>query len=151
MKDSLLKLVLAVAATSLVLGLSACAGWSESESDAIRRAVIAYELDETGMLVDDLVIRLSPREFRADLGHDGRIVWLVSNELERKYREGEYFKLRSPARSYLFVQETQHDGSGSGAKVRVVVYLVGDQPLTNDLTLHKEGSDWQVVSETPVG
>ena len=151
MKDSVLKLVLAVAATSLLLGLPACAGWSESESDAIRRVVIAYELDDTRTRVDDLVVRLSPREFRADLGHDGRMVWLVSNGLERKYREGEYFRLRDPGRSYLFVQDIQHDSSGSGAKVRLVLYLVGDQPLTYDLTLRKAGSDWEVVSGTPVG
>ena len=151
MKDSVLKLVLAVAATSLLLGLPACAGWSESESDAIRRVVIAYELDDTRTRVDDLVVRLSPREFRADLGHDGRMVWLVSNGLERKYREGEYFRLRDPGRSYLFVQDIQHDSSGSGAKVRLVLYLVGDQPLTYNLTLRKAGIDWEVVSGTPVG
>jgi hypothetical protein len=117
----------------------------------VRRAVTAYELDEAGTRVDDLIIRLSPREFRADLGHDGRMVWLVSNAIERKYREGEYFRLRDSERSYLFVHEIQHDGSGSGAKVRVVLYLVGDQPHTKDLTLHKRGEDWQVISETPVG
>jgi hypothetical protein len=98
-----------------------------------------------------LVIRLSPREFRADLGYDGRMVWLVSNGIERKYREGEYFKLRDPRRSYLFVHDIQRDGSGDRATVRVVLYLVGEEPHTKDLTLHKTGSDWQVISQTSAG
>jgi hypothetical protein len=147
MLRSLLKALTAVAGIALLLPLSACAGWSAPESDAVRRAVIGYELDEPGIVVDDLVIRLSPREFRSDLGHSSRMVWLVSNAFDRRYREGEYFRLRDPERSYLFIQDVRYDSSRNAATVRAVLYLVGDQPLTKDITLRRKGLDWEVVPE----
>jgi hypothetical protein len=147
MLRSLLKALTAVAMVALLLPLSACASWLAPESDAVRRAVIGYELDERGIVVDDLVIRLSPREFRSDLGHSSRMVWLVSNAFDRRYREGEYFRLRDPERSYLFIQDVRYDSSRNAATVRVVLYLVGDQPLTNDITLRRTGLDWEVVPE----
>jgi hypothetical protein len=139
--------ILMLAAISLLLLLSACSSWWDSESDAVRRAVIAYELDEPGIRVDDLVIRLSPSEFRADFGHQSRMVWLVSNALERQYREGEYFRLRDPERSYLFVQEVRYSDSAQVAMVRVVLHLVSQPLVTKDLTLHKTDAAWEVVSE----
>ncbi|HUS70792.1 MAG TPA: hypothetical protein VM075_08475 [Anaerolineae bacterium] len=130
--------------------LTACASWWGSESDSVRRAVIAHELDDSGMQVDDLVIRLSPREFRADFGHDSRIVWLVSNTIERPYREREYFRLRDPERSYLFIQDVRYDESHSAATVTVVIGLVEQNPTTKDIALRKKASEWEVVSETRV-
>jgi hypothetical protein len=135
---------------ALLLLLSACVSWWDSESDAVRRAVIDHELDEPGIQVDDVVIRLSPSEPRTDFGHQSRMVWLVANTLERQYREGEYFRLRDPGRSYLFVQEVRHSDPSQMATVRVVLYQV-DQPLvTKDLTLHKTDTAWEVVSEALV-
>jgi hypothetical protein len=147
MLRSVLKALTAVAGFALLLPLSACASWSASESDAVRQAVIEYELDERGVVVDDLVVRLSPRELRSDLGHPSRMVWLVSNSFDRQYREGEYFKLRDPERSYLLIQDVRYDSSRNAATVRVVLYLVGDQPLTHDITLRRAGLDWEVVPE----
>jgi hypothetical protein len=142
--------ILILVSLLLLPQLSACAGWWDSESDAVRRAVIAHELDESGMRVDDLVIRLAPQEFRADFGHDSRMVWLVSKPIERPYREGEYFRLRDPERSYLFVQDVRYDESGSAAKVTVLLGLVDQNPITKDITVRKIDSQWEVVSETVV-
>jgi uncharacterized protein YrzB (UPF0473 family) len=113
----------------------------------VRRAVIAHELDEAGMRVDDLVIRLSPREFREDFGHDSRMVWLVSEPIERLYRESEYFRLRDPERSYLFVQDVRYDESHSTASVTVILGLVDQNPTTKDIIVRKTDSEWEVVSE----
>jgi len=130
--------------------LSACASWWHSESDSVRLTVIAHELDDSGTRVDDLVIRLSPQEFRADFGRDSRMVWLVSNPIERLYREREYFKLRDPRRSYLFVQDVRYDESRSEATVTVVLGLVGHDPTAKDISLRQKAGEWEVVSEAPV-
>lgn len=137
-----------VVAVVLLLAVSACAGWWDSESDAVRRAVVAYELDERGTKVDDLIVRLSPNEFRADFGHGARMVWLVSSTLERQYREGEYFEFHDPERSYLFIQEVRFDSQHIQATVRVVVYQGGGEPQGKDFTVHKKETAWEVVSET---
>jgi hypothetical protein len=142
--------ILILATLVLLPQLSACASWWDSESDSVRRALIAHELDESGMQVDDVVIRLSPREFRADFGHDSRMLWLVSNPIERPYREREYFRLRDPERSYLFIQDVRYDESRSTATVTVVHGLVDQNPTTKDITLRKTASEWDVVSETVV-
>jgi hypothetical protein len=148
-RGNVLKLVRAAALVAL-LAVSACASWSDSENDAVRRAVVAYELDEHGTTVDDLVVRLSPREFRADFGHGARMVWLVSSALERQYREGEYFEHRDPRRSYLFIEDVRYDSQRARAMVRVVRYEGGGEPRSRDLTLYKKGSMWEVAAETPV-
>lgn len=127
--------------------VSACASWEESESDVIRRAVITHEVDVRGVQVDELIIRLSPGEFRADLGDESRIVWLVSPGYQRQYREGEFFKVRDPGRSYLFVQDITYGDSRRQAAVRIVLYLGSGQLTTKEIALHKEGNSWQVSSE----
>jgi hypothetical protein len=137
----------AAAIIAALLGLVACTSWWDSESDQVRRAVIAHELDEPGLHVDDIVIRLSPSEFRADFDHGSRMIWLVSNALERQYREGEYFRLRDPGRSYLFVQDIRYDGARRRAKVKTVLYAALGETLTKELTLDKTSSGWEVVSE----
>jgi hypothetical protein len=140
-----------ILATAILLPqLSACATWWDSESDSVRRAVIEHEFDEPGTQVDDLVIRLSPQEFRADFGHGSRMVWLVSNPIERLYREREYFRLRDPQRSYLFIQDVRYDESHSAARVKVVVGLVGQNPKTEDIALRQTAGEWEVVSQTLV-
>jgi hypothetical protein len=131
----------------VVLAASGCSSWWDSENDVVRRAVISHELDEQGLTVDDLIVRLSPGEFRADFGHGSRMVWLVSNALERPYREGEYFRLRNPKRSYLFIQDVHYDSQRSQAAVRAVLYDGGGEPATKDLTLHKKDATWEVASE----
>lgn len=131
--------------------VSSCAVWEESESDAIRRAVIAHELDEQGIQVDDLVIRLSPGEFRADFGHGSRMVWLVSPGYQRQYREGEYFATRDPKRSYLFVQDVSYEGSDDQARVGVVLYDGEGQPANRELTLRRIGGAWRVTSQRQLG
>jgi hypothetical protein len=149
MKPSAINAILIPVAVMMLL-LSGCASWWDSESDEVRRAAIGHELDAPGIQVDDLVMRLSQRESRTDFGHQSRMVWLVSNTLERQYREGEYFRLRDPGRSYLFVQEVHFGESRKVATVRVVLYLV-DRPLvTKELTLHKTNTAWEVVSEAAV-
>jgi len=136
-----------VAPVLLLLALAGCAGWWDSESHKVRAAVISYELEKASAPIDDLVIRLSPREFRADYGGGSRMVWLVSNSLERRYREGEYFKVRDPQRSYLFVQDIRYDGPRTGALVRTVLYDVSHLPVTKELELAKTDDGWQVNSE----
>jgi hypothetical protein len=78
------------------------------------------------------------------------MVWLVSNVLERPYREGEYFRLRDPERSYLFVQEVRYDSEHSQAAVRVELYGGSGEPASKDLTLHRTGATWEVASEAVV-
>jgi hypothetical protein len=148
MQKSSLGTKVVVATCILVVALSACTGWGQSESDAVRRAVISHELDETGVQVDELIIRLSPGEFRADLGRGTRIVWLVSPGYQRKYVEAEYFRVRDPERSYLFLQDITYDESQDRATVEVVLYLGSGGPTTKELTLHKDGDSWQIGSET---
>jgi hypothetical protein len=138
------------AALILLLAVSACAAWWDSESDAVRRAVVAHELEKRGTSVDDLIVRLSPNEFRADFGHGAKMVWLVSSTLERQYREGEYFEFHDPERSYLFIQDVRYDSQRTQATVRVVVYEGSGAPRSKDLTVHKKDTAWQVVSETAV-
>ena len=128
----------------LPLLVSACAGWAQADSDAVRRAVIAHELDERGVQVDELIIRLSPGEFRADLGYGDRIVWLVSPPYQRQYREAEYFNVRGAERSYLFVQDITYDDSHNQASVGVVLYLTTGQLTTKEVTLHKKGGSWEI-------
>jgi hypothetical protein len=138
------------AALVLLLAMSACAGWWDSESDAVRRAVVAYELEKRGTSVDDLIVRLAPNEFRADFGHGARMVWLVSSTLERQYREAEYFEFHDAERSYLFIQEVRYDSERARATVRVVVYEGSGEPRSKDLALNKKDTAWEVVSETAV-
>ncbi len=113
----------------------------------MRRAVVAHELDRRGLQVDELIIRLSPSEFRADFGQDSRIVWLVSPEYQRQYREEEYFKVRDPGRSYLFIQDVIYDGSHNQARVGVVLHLGRGEITTKEITLHKTSGFWEVSSE----
>jgi hypothetical protein len=134
----------------LLVVVSACAVWGESESDAIRRAVITHELDDRGLPVDDLIIRLSPGEFRADFGHGSRVVWLVSPEYQRQYIEGEYFRVHDPERSYLFVQDIAYNDFHDQATVGFVLYLGSGQPAAREITLHKKADSWEVISERPL-
>lgn len=131
----------------LLVVVSACAGWGESESDAVRRAVIAYELDEQGVQVDELIIRLSPGEFRADFGHGSRNVWVVSPAYQRQYREEEYFGVRDPERSYLFVQDVTYDNSDQRARVEVALYLESGERTIKEITLDKKGDSWEISRE----
>jgi len=147
MEKGILRTGVVLAIFILVVVVSACAGWAESESDAVGRAVIAHELDERGVQVDELIIRLSPGDFRADFGYEGRIVWLVSPAYQRQYREGEYFRVRDPERSYLFVQDIRYDDPHNQATVRVVLYLRTGQLSTREVTLHKKGGSWEIRSD----
>jgi hypothetical protein len=131
----------------VLLALSSCVGWWDTESDQVRRAVIAHQLAKSGSPVDDVIVRLSPGEFRADLGAGSRTVWLVSNTLERAYRESEYFETRDSGRSYLFMQEIRYDGSRTRALVRIVLYDPSHAPITRELELAKSDAGWQVDSE----
>ncbi len=142
-------LYLAITA-ALLLGLVACASWWDSESDLVRSAVVAHELDESGLYVDDLIIRLSPGAVRADFGHGSRMVWLVSSGWERRYREGEYFRLRDPERSYLFLHEIRYDDSRTRAEVTAVLYTASSGAVTKELSLSKTAAGWKVSSERPV-
>jgi hypothetical protein len=147
MKRLTLRVALLVVTLVLAVVLPACSAWGESDSDAVRRAVIAHELDEPGVQVDDLIIRLSPREFRADFGRGPRIVWLVSSAYERPYREGEYFRLRDPELSYLFVQDVTFDPPRTWATVGVHFYAGSGKPTSKEVSLHKENEHWRVTSE----
>ena len=135
----------------LLVVVSGCAVWGESESDAIRYAIVRHELDRGGLQVDDLIIRLSPGEFRADFGHGSRIVWLVSTAYQRDYIEGEYFRMHDPERSYLFVQGISYNDAHNQAVVTVVLYLGSGQPTAKDVTLHNTDGVWEVISERELG
>ncbi len=139
---------LAIPATlALAIVLSGCVDWGESESDAVRRAVIAYELDTRGVRVDDLIVRLSPGDFRADFGRGSRIVWLVSPAYQRQYREQEYFRVRDPARAYLFVEDIVYDDSHNEASVRAVLYLRSGVLTAKEIALHREADSWVVSGD----
>ncbi len=141
-------LILVIAAT-IMSGLVGCASWWKSENELIRRAVIEHELDQSGLHVDDVIVRLSPGEFRADFGHGSRMVWLVSNPLQRRYREGEYFRLRDPERSYLFLQEIRYEESRARAKVTTVLDAASTGAVTKEVSLSRTATGWEVTSERP--
>lgn len=147
MEKNSLKASVVVASVVLLLFLPACTAWWNSERDAIRRAVVDHEMDAQGRELDDIIVRLSPGEFRADLGHGSKMVWLVSTRLDRQYREEEYFRTRSPERSYLFLQDISIDSSQTEADVAVVVWLGSGKPISKELSLEKEDEDWEVTSE----
>ena len=135
----------------LLVVVSGCAVWGESESDAIRYAIVRHELDRSGIRVDDLIIRLAPGEFRADFGRGSRIVWLVSTAYQRDHIEGEYFRVHDPKRSYLFVQDITYDGAHNQAVVTVVLHLGSGKPTAKELTLHNNDGTWEVISERELG
>lgn len=137
-----------VTAASVIsfLFLSGCAGWWNSERDAIRRAVVTHELDGQAQEVDDIIVRLSPGEFRGDFGHGSRIVWLVSTAYERQYREAEYFQVRDREGSYLFIQDVSLDPSQNRATVGVVVSSGSGNPIAKEISLHKHDDTWEVTS-----
>lgn len=137
----------APATVFLLILLSACGGWWDSEKDAVRRAIIAHELDERGVQVYELIVRLSPTEFRADFGHGSRMVWLVSTRFDRQHRESEYFGHRDPSRSYLFVEDIRLNDSHDEATADVVLYLGDGQQVSKEITLRQEDGSWQVHSE----
>jgi hypothetical protein len=137
----------ALATVFLLILLSACGEWWDSEKDAVRRAIIAHELDERGVQVDELIVRLSPTEFRADFSHGSRMVWLVSTRFDRRHVESEYFGLRDPSGSYLFVEDIRLNDSHDEATADVVLYLGDGQPVSNEITLRQEDGSWQVHSE----
>ncbi len=143
-----MKSCVAAALVTSLLCLSGCAGWWNSERDAIRRAVVAHELDEQGRDVDDIIIRLSPGEFRGDFGHGSRIVWLVGTAYERQYREAEYFRVRDPGRSYVFIQDVSVDPSQNRATVGVVVSPRSGKPIAKEISLHKHDDTWEIASAT---
>jgi hypothetical protein len=146
MEKTSLKRWVTVVLVTLPLLLSACATWWNLERDTIRRAVVAYELDERRREVDDVIIRLSPGEFRADFGHGSRMVWLVSGAYDRAYREEEYFKVRDPERSYLFLQDVDVDPSQNRAIVAVVLYSGSGKPIEKEISLHKSNDNWEASS-----
>jgi hypothetical protein len=146
MEKTSVKSCVAAALVTSLLFLSGCAGWWNSERDAIRRAVVAHELDEQAREVDDIIVRLSPGEFRGDFGHGSRIVWLVSTAYERQYREAEYFRVRDPERSYLYIQDVSVDPSQNRATVGVVVPSGSGKPIAKEISLHKHNDTWEVTS-----
>lgn len=147
MQKTSLKTSVVVASVAVLLLLPACTAWWDSERDAIRRAVVAHEIDAQGRELDDVIVRLSPGEFRADLGHGSKMVWLVSTALDRQHREDEYFRVRDPERSYLFVQDVNVDSSQERASVGIVVWPGSGKPISKELSLRKENQSWQVSSE----
>lgn len=147
MEKTSLKSSVVVASVAVLLFLPACTAWWNSERDAIRRAVVAHEMDAQGRELDDVIVRLSPGEFRADLGRGSKMVWLVSTGLDRQYREEEYFRMRDPERSYLFLQDVSVDSSQNRANVGVVVWLGSGKPIGKELSLHKQNESWEVSSE----
>ncbi len=147
MKKTSLKTSVVVASIAVLLFLPACTAWWNAERDAIRRAVVAHEMDVQGRELDDVIVRLSPGEFRADLGHGSKMVWLVSTGLDRQYREEEYFRVRDPQRSYVFVQDVDVNSSQNQANVGIVVWLGSGKPIGKELSLHKENENWEVSSE----
>lgn len=151
MEKGSLKSWVALALVTLPLFLSACSQWWSSDRDAIRRAVVAHEVDEQGRVVDDVIVRLSPGEFRADLGHGSRMVWLVSAPYQIQYREDEYFEVRDRERSYVFVQDVDVESSRNRASVGVVLYSRSAKPIAKEISLHKENGNWEVTSERVLG
>jgi hypothetical protein len=138
-----------LAVFGVVLGLVGCAGWWHSESNQIRRAVLDHEMERSGSQVDDVIVRLSPGEFRDDLGHGSRMVWLVSNALERPYREGEYFRLRDPGRSYIFLRDVRIEESRDRAKVTLALYAPATGSVTKEVSVSRTATGWRVTSERP--
>ena len=77
-------------------------------------------------------------------------MWLVSPAFQRQYMEQEYFRVRDPGRSYVFVQDVTFHEARRQATVDVVVYLGRGNPTAKHLTLHKVNDMWKVSSEIVV-
>ena len=116
-------------------------------NNEVRLAVYKYEREMRGP-VDDLVIdfqRDEPRiKFEGQSENGGRTVWL--------YRFGakEFFALRPPEKTYLYIQEIEYNNDRSAATVNV---FRGDGRgyKGRQLTLARDENDhWSVVNEVEI-
>jgi hypothetical protein len=107
-------------------------------NNEVRRATLSYELQVRG-LADEVLVDFGYMEWRDNLGFTGgNTVWL--NPAARD----EYFALRDPHRSYIYLREPQElDGA-----VSIVVERGGPVGVqSHQLTLHQTGGAWQVVAD----
>jgi len=116
-------------------------GLAAHRNNAIRRAVVAYELSERGP-TDELLVAFGFMEVRANLGFPaGNTVWL------QPVAQMEYLDHRNVNRSYIFL----HRPEGEGDTATVVVDRgseTADQSY--QLTLHREKAAWLVVKDVPL-
>ncbi|MEW5959483.1 MAG: hypothetical protein AB1801_17300 [Chloroflexota bacterium] len=116
-------------------------------NNQVRQAVYDYERREGGP-VDDLVISFKREEPRTKfLGQNeqgGRTIWLEN------LGAGEYFALRSPQTTYLYLQAI--DFSDDRATARVTVYRGDGRGYTGRwLTLTQAGTgQWAVTGDAPI-
>jgi hypothetical protein len=131
--------------TLLILPMLACGyvGNVYQNNNAVRQAVYAYEREMRGK-PDDLVIDFERNEprivFENQSENGGRTVWL--------YRAGakEFFALRPPEKSYLYIQNIEFNADYTSATATV---FRGDGSgfWGRQLTLHNNDEQWQVIQD----
>lgn len=111
-----------------------------ARDNQVRRAVLAYEYAERGPAAE-LIINFrqgQPRD-RFDFPAE-RTVWL--------YRQGEeeYFALRDPAQSYLYLRGIRYADENKTAFVSVERYAANSS-FVRQLTLQQNDGKWSIVAD----
>lgn len=114
------------------------------QNNGVRRAVVEYERAERGP-VDELILvflRTEPRlRFGEHLAQGGRTVWVYPGGIE------EYFFVRSPERSYLYVAGIVYEPNRATAMVQLE--RSDANGLTQrELTLERQAAGvWTVIAD----
>lgn len=126
--------------TITTISLIGCAK-QNSEGNAIRRAVLAEVLGQEQIVPDELIIRLGEGESRDNFGFPETTTFLIG-----PVREKEYWQVRDPLRTYLFIGDIIYSEDHSRATVDIEFYF-GENALQKfELTLQKSDRRWDVVS-----
>jgi hypothetical protein len=127
----------------LLLSTLACGtgGLVTRRNNELRRAALAYELSTRGP-VDEVMVAFGLTEVRDNLGFEGgNTVWL------NQFAQAEYFRKRDANQSYLFLHDLDYEG-----RTATIVIDRGDANgiQYRRLTLRREGTAWEVVSDEPL-
>jgi hypothetical protein len=113
----------------------------------VRLAVYNYEREVRGK-TDDLVLdfeRSEPRlVFAGQNEGGGRTVWLY------RLGAGEFFTLRPPERSYLYIQSIKYNNDNHTSATVTVFRGDGSGYQGRELTLKKDNEQWQVIQDKEV-
>jgi hypothetical protein len=142
------QLKLGIVLLILILPILACGfiGGAYQTNNQVRLAVYQYEIS-TRSRPDDLVLdfqRDEPRiKFEGQNENGGRTVWL--------YRLGakEFFKLRPPDKTYMYIQQIEYGQDGSTATV-TVYRGDGNGYQGRTLTLTQDNGNWSVSGDEEI-
>lgn len=124
--------------------LSACL-YANNENNLVRRAVLGEVLSIESAQFDDLVIWLEEGEARENFGFQGTTVYLI-----RPVREKEYWAVRDPARSYIFIGDIIYNADQTRATSSVEIYLRENDRRQFEYFLQKLEDVWKVISQREI-